>query len=150
MLDGPFHSISSFISRIFSKLNHSKNFTPSYIMVLSQCLNPPDLIIWRLLTSHSKPFSTITANVLSLCHVCGVSPGTFTSFPTYTSPSTSGIPYSYCLWVCLQSHQLFTAYPNDFYRPVIASCFLQPQPHVATLIFGCPSLLPGESDTCTP
>ena len=34
LLDCLFHSVSSVISRMFFNLNHAKNFTPGYIMVL--------------------------------------------------------------------------------------------------------------------
>ena len=34
MINCLFHSVSSVISRMFFNLNHAKNFTPGYIMVL--------------------------------------------------------------------------------------------------------------------
>ncbi len=110
----------------------------SYSLPLSQCLKPPDIVIWALLTSHDKPFSTMAANILSPCHVREISQGTHTFFPTYTCPV-------YC-WRSVQlsdfgllRNLIHASQPvrTTFTGQCFASGFLQTPSHDDALAFGC-------------
>ena len=111
----------------------------SLCRALSQCLKPSGLVIWLLLTSHGKPFPTVTANVISPCPVREISPGTHTFFHTYTCPV-----------YCWRSVQLldFDLYGGLIHasQPVRDSCssgqcfasgFLQTPPRDDALASGC-------------
>ena len=95
-------------------------------------------MLWPLLTSHDKPFSTVSANDSSPCCVREISPGTHTFFPAYTCPV-------YCRRsVQLLDFGLFSDLIHAF-QPIratftgqrFASVFLQTPPHGDALDLGC-------------
>ena len=105
---------------------------------LSRCLKPPGIVLWPLLTSRDRPFSTATANIILLRRVREISPGTHTFFPSYTCPV-------YC-WrsVQLLDFSLFSDLIHAF-QPIrtsftgqrFASVFLQTPPRDDALDLGC-------------
>src|SRR5699024_6191934 len=96
------------------------------------------IVIWGLLTSHDKPFSTMAVNVLSLCHVRETSPGTHTFFPTYTCPvycwrSVQLLDFGLYCNLIHASQPIRTTFTGQWF----ASSFLQTPPHDDALAFVC-------------
>lgn len=101
-------------------------------------LKPQGIVLWVLLTSHDKPFSTVAVNVLSPLHVRETSPGTHTFFHTYTCPvycwrSVQLLDFSLSCSLIHASQPIRTTFTGQCF----ASGFLQTPPHGDALAFGC-------------
>lgn len=99
---------------------------------------PQGIVIWVLLTSHDKPFSTVVVNVLSPLHVRETSPGTHTFFHTYTCPvycwrSVQLLDFSLSCGLIHASQPVRTTFTGQCF----ASGFLQTPPRGDALAFGC-------------